>query len=350
MLRAGCLRERGEARGSTTSSRSTHRGLGRRELFFLNKSGSHIRICCRPICGAQASSANRACRRIVFLVIASLLSACASRSSSPAEGVAVVDELGRTVHIPPRAERIVSLAPSVTETLFALGAGERVAGVTSYCDYPPEARLKENVGDTLKPNVERIVALKADLVIASTASQVESFVQRLEGLGIPVYVTNPRNIEGVLESINSIGALVGLAGAARELSDKLRSRIRSIESRIGRDTRPSVFVILGTEPLITAGSGSFMNDLVSLAGGHSISADVNGDYPQYSLETAVAKEPEIIFLQAGGGDLPERLKQTPAARERRVYRMDDDLLLRPGPRIVDGLEQMAAKIHPDSFK
>lgn len=262
----------------------------------------------------------------------------------------MVDELDRTVHIPIRPERIVSLAPSVTETLFALEAGDRVVGVTSYCDYPPAARLKESVGDTLKPSVERIVALRADLVIVSTASQLESSVQKLEELGIPVYVTNPRTVEGVLESIAAIGGIIGAADVARQLTDKLRSRIASNESWTAEGTRPSVFVILGTEPLITAGAASFINDLVNRAGGRSISADVSGDYPQYSLETAVAKQPEVIFLQAGGSVLPERLKETPAAAAGRVYRLDDDLLLRPGPRVVDGLEQMAARIHPDAFK
>lgn len=245
---------------------------------------------------------------------------------------------------------MVSLAPSVTEILFALGAGDRVIGVTSYCDYPPEARLKESVGDTLKPSVERIVALKADLVIVSTASQVEAFVRRLEELGIPVYVSNPRSLEGVLESIDKMGELIDVPDVARELTARLRSRISSIESRAAASAPPSVFVILGTEPLITAGAASFITDLVSRAGGRSISADVNGDYPQYSLETAIAKQPQVIFLQAGGNVLPERLKQTPAAQAGRVYRLDDDLLLRPGPRVVDGLEQIAARIHPEAFK
>jgi iron complex transport system substrate-binding protein len=249
-----------------------------------------------------------------------------------------------------RAERIVSLAPSVTETLFAVGAGERVVGVTSYCDYPPEARTKESVGDTLKPNIERIVALKADLVIVSTASQVESFVQKLESLGVPVYVTNPRSIEGVLESISSLAAITGVADAGRELTDKLRRRIASIETRVASSARPSIFVILGTEPLITVGNASFITDVVNRAGGRSISSEVPGDYPQFSLETAVAEQPEIIFLQSGGNEVPELLKQTPAARAGRVYHVDDDVLLRPGPRIIDGLEQIAAKLHPESYK
>jgi len=311
----------------------------------LNTSGSD-----RSIPFQRPSLVSRVARLIVFLIIGSLFSSCAQRTS-PSEGTrTVVDELERTVHVTARAERVVSLAPSVTETLFALGAGDRVVGVTSYCDYPAEARTKESVGDTLKPNVERIVALKADLVIVSTASQVESFVKKLEELEIPVYVTNPRSLEGVLKSIAAIGGIIGVADAARQLTDKLRGRIASIESRVVDRARPSVFVILGTEPLITAGGASFINDVVNRSGGRSISSDVNGDYLQYSLETAVAKQPEIIFLQAGGSDLPERLKQTPAARSGRVYHLDDDLLLRPGPRIVDGLEQMAAKIHPEAFK
>jgi iron complex transport system substrate-binding protein len=282
--------------------------------------------------------------------MALLLCSCASRSSSPAGSRTVIDELGRALQIPARPQRIVSLAPSVTEILFALGAGDRIIGVTSYCDYPPEARLKESVGDTLKPSVERIVALKADLVIISTASQVESSVQKLEELGVAVYVSNPRSLEGVLESINKIGDVIDVADSAGRLTDALRNRTASIASRVAAAARPSVFVILGTEPLITAGATSFISDLVNRAGGASISAEVNGDYPQYSLETAVAKQPEIIFLQAGGNVLPDRLGETPAARSGRVYNLDDDLLLRPGPRIVDGLEQMTAKIHPEAFK
>lgn len=306
----------------------------------MNKSGSD----------SSAWYQSKPNRRLMFVATVLVLASCGPGNSPPAANRTIIDELGRTVHIPTRAERIISLAPSVTEILFALGAGDRVAGVTSYCDYPPEARLKENIGDTLKPSVERIVALKADLVIVSTASQVEAFVQRLQELGIPVYVSNPRSLDGVLESIDKLGELIGAVDNARQLTARLRSRISSIETRASAPARPSVLVILGTEPLITAGAASFINDLINRAGGRSISADVSGDYPQYSLETAVAKQPQVIFLQAGGSVLPERLKETPAALAGRVYRLDDDLLLRPGPRVVDGLEQMAARIHPDAVQ
>ena len=290
---------------------------------------------------------------LLFVVAATLVvsaSSCSSKEDPPASARTVTDELGRSLRVPARPQRIVSLAPSITEMLFALKAGDRVAGVTSYCDYPPEAREKTTVGDTLKPSVERIVALKADLVIISTASQVEASFQKLEELGIPVYVTNPRSIDGVIASIDKLGELVDDREAAHQLSAELRRRITAVENKVANASRPSVLVILGTEPLITAGAGSFISDLISRAGARSISAEEEADYPQYSIETAIARQPDIILLQAGGNDLTPQLRRTPASRSNRVYHIDDDLLLRPGPRIVEGLEQLAEKFHPDLFR
>lgn len=279
-----------------------------------------------------------------------ITAACGSRSTYSTNARPFQDEIGRWVMVTPRPERIVSLAPSVTETLFAIGIDERIVGVTSYCDYPPEAIRKEKVGDTMRPSIERIVALKPDLVIASTASQLEQFVRNLDQVGIPIYVSNPQNIEDVLASIERIGELTAARDRARELTDKLRSRIRSIEASLAGLAKPRVFFVLGSQPLITAGGGSFINDMVARAGGESISSKEKADYPQYSLETVIAQRPEVIFFQAGEARLPDRLQQTPAARSGRVYHIDDNLLLRPGPRIVDGLEQMAVEIHPEVFK
>jgi len=263
---------------------------------------------------------------------------------------AVTDEIGRTVEVPANPQRIVSLAPSITEVLFALGLGDRVIGVTTYCDYPPEATAKEKIGDTLRPSVEKIVALRADLVIASTASQLEQFIRKLDGLGIAVYVSNPRQVKDVAETIERLGALTGVTERARELSDKLQKRLAAIDLKVQAAPRPRVLIILSTEPLITAGGSTFVNDLIERAGGRSISANETAEYPQYSLETAVASRPEVIFLQAQDARLPERLKETPAARSGRVFHIDDNLMLRPGPRIIDGVEQVAAEIHPEIFK
>jgi len=283
---------------------------------------------------------------LLLAAICALLSGCSGNNQPTAGEHIFVDEQGRTVKINPNPQRIISLAPSVTETLFALGLSDRVVGVTSYCDYPPEAAQKERVGDTMRPSLEKIVALKPDLVIASTSSQLEQFVRRLDELGVPIYVSNPRRLDDVVTSIERIGEITGESARALELSRDLGARIRAVEQRVSARGEPRVLFILGTEPLLTAGRTSFVSDLIRRAGGASISDDVADDYPQYSLETAVAKQPEVIFLQVVESDLPSRLKQTPAARTNRVFRLNDDLLMRPGPRIVEGLEQMAEKIHP----
>ena len=295
----------------------------------------------------------RQLRLIVLIALAIALSAfssCASKDAMPADARTVTDELGRTVTVTPHPRRIVSLAPSITETLFALGLGDSIVGVTSYCDYPPEALQKERIGDTMRPSIEKIVALKPDLAIASTASQLEQFVSKLDEVGIPVYISTPLDLEGVLMSITKLGDLTARSDHANELTARLRARIEAVRERVMNRERPRVLFILGTEPLIIAGGKSFINDLITQAGGRSISQDEKTEYPQYSLETVVARQPEVIFLQAGEASLPERLKQTPAAQSGRVFRLNDDLIIRPGPRIIDGLEQMAALIHPEGGK
>jgi iron complex transport system substrate-binding protein len=295
---------------------------------------------------------HRSSSRLLFAIVSVVLvtSACFSNRQSPADNKTIVDEMGHTVRVPQHPQRIVSLAPSITEILFAIGAADRIAGVTSYCDYPPEAVNKERVGDTLKPNIEKIVAMKADLVIISTSSQLETSFRRLEELQVPVYISNPRTVDQVIDSIDRIGDLVDASKEARDVTRRLRNRVAAVEARVAGSPRPSVLVLLGTEPLITIGSASFINDLIERAGGRSISADDKADYPQYSVETVIAKQPEIILLQTGSSELGERLRQTPAARSNKVFHIDDDLLLRPGPRLIDGLEQIAAKFHPDLFQ
>ena len=276
-----------------------------------------------------------------FITIAS----CARSSGQLATGQ-FIDEFGRSVTLRSQPRRIVSLAPSVTETLFALGLKDRIIGVTSFCDYPPETAAVEKVGDTQRPSIEKIVSLKPDLVVVSTSSELEPFVKRLDDLGIPVYVSNPRNVDEVLRSIDGLGQVTGAVDKARELVNEMRERIERVEYRTSNRPKPAVLLLLGTEPLITAGSTSFLNDLINRAGGRSISGDIASDYPQFSFETAVERKPEVIFIEAGEDTLPARLKDTPAGKSGRVFHLADELLLRPGPRIVDGLEAMAEKIHP----
>src|SRR5687767_162411 len=200
----------------------------------------------------------------------------------------VRDDLGRSVVVPQRIERAVSLAPDLTEMIFAAGAGDRLVGVTTYCDYPPETRAIEKIGDTQTPNVERIIALKPQVVFVSTASQLEAFSNTLEEQGITVYVTNPSDLESVLKNLEQLGELFVTRAAARQKIDALSERIRSIESRvelnrhfareIGADT-PRVFVQISNEPLFTIGRESFLTKLVEQAGGTSVTKDVPSGYP-----------------------------------------------------------------------
>jgi len=235
-----------------------------------------------------------------------------------------------------------------------MGAGDRLAGVTSYCDYPPAARDKEKVGDTIQPNIERIIALKPDLVLVSTSSQLEHLTTRLDQLSIPVYVTNPRTVQDVIASIRRIGDVMGSQEAAGALAGEMQTRIDSIEKQVESSRRVRVLYALQTGPLIVPGRNTFINDLLKLAGADSISSSETADYPQFSLESVIARAPEAIIVQdthGAGGPSDAELKRlfavTPAIRNNRIIRVNPDLITRPGPRIVEGLEMLANALHPN---
>jgi iron complex transport system substrate-binding protein len=264
------------------------------------------------------------------------------------------DGIGRAVAVAPHPQRIISLAPSITETLFALGLGDRLVGVTSYCDFPAEAKTKARIGDTIHPDLERLIALKPDLVLVSTASQLENLTRQLDQLAIPVYVTRARTVREVAASIRSLGEVTGASVRASEVAAAMERRISAVEQRVKDRPRPRVLYVLQTGPLITAGRQTFINDLINLAGGQSIAAEETADYPQFSRETVVARAPEVIVAPASHGsemvseaELRSDFATTPAVRSNRIVRINPDLVDRPGPRIVEGLEQVAWALHPE---
>lgn len=297
-------------------------------------------------------------RWLVGLVLALMVfgfAACSSRKSEPNDAGfhTVVDGLGREVRIQSSPKRIISLAPSVTEMLFALGLGNQVVGVTSYCDFPEEAKRKEKVGDTLNPNLERLIALKPDLIVITTASQLERLTQQLSNQNIPVYVVNPQTVRGIAESISELGKATGASAQGEKLRDEMLRRINTVETRVKDLPKPKVLYVLQAAPLITAGKNTFITDLIRLAGGESISGDEPTDYPQLSRETAIARAPEVIVAPASHGtelvkesDLRRDFAVTPALKADRIVRVNPDWVDRPGPRIVDGLEQLAEGLHP----
>lgn len=268
----------------------------------------------------------------------------------------MTDEAGKQVVIPARVERIVSLAPNLTEIVYAIGAGDRLVGDTTYCNYPAAAAQVAKVGDTLHPSVERIIALRAQVVLVSTASQLEAFTKELAEHQIAVYVTDPHDLAGVFVSIEKLGDVFGEQARANELLKTLRSRAAAVESAVKSRQPPRVFYQLEDRPLYTAGRDSFATDLIRRAGGASVTADVPGAWPKYSDESALAAKPDVIILPTGGSmstanaEPAEALRRSPAVIAGRVYKINEDHLNRPGPRLVDGLEELAKVLHPEAFK
>ena len=258
--------------------------------------------------------------------------------------------------LPARVTRVISLAPNLTEIVFAVGGGDRLVGRTSYCDYPPEAKAVAAVGDTLHPNLERIIALQPQVVLISTASQLEVFTQQLQSQNIAVFVTDPHDLEGVFKSIEQIGSMLGQSDQATIVVQKLRERANAVEAAVKQKPPVRVFYQVSAEPLYTAGHDAFVTDLMRRAGATSVTAHVPGAWPKFSNESALAAKPEAIILPTGGSmgaansSVTEALRQSPAALSGRVYKINDDHLARPGPRSLDGLEAMARALHPEAFK
>jgi len=294
---------------------------------------------------------------VAVVVCLTLFSACTPRGTANHSATReITDDAGRRVDLPATVDRVISLAPNLTEIVFAVGAGDRLVGRTSYCDFPAEAKAIAEVGDTLHPNLERIIALKPQVVLVSTASQLEVFTQQLQGQNIAVFVTDPHDLEGVFRSIERIGEIVGEKEGANLLVQRLRERTNAVEQAVKRRPPVRVFYQVSGEPLYTAGHDAFVTDLMRRAGAASVTSDVPGAWPKYSNESALAARPEAIILPSGGSmgeansNVAEALRQSPAVLRGRVYKINDDHLARPGPRSVDGLEEMARALHPDAFK
>jgi iron complex transport system substrate-binding protein len=258
----------------------------------------------------------------------------------------VRDDLGRIVRVPHRIERAISLAPSLTETIFAIGAGGKLVGVTTYCDYPADTAKIEKIGDTQTPNIERIIALKPHIVFVSTASQLEAFSQTLNEQGIAVYVTNPKSIEEVFSNMRRLADLFDMIPEAEKTIAQLRDRADLIREVAPVKDRPRVFVQISREPLFTIGAESFLTTLIEQAGGQSVTKDVATAYPKLSKETAAALDPDVILLSDSedNREPSAAFKDSKAVSNGRVYRINADIISRPGPRLVDALEEITSRL------
>jgi len=290
-----------------------------------------------------------------LLILTVILGLAACVPIAPTSPGAIVDDLGRSVNIEKIPQRIVSLSPSITEILFSLELGDEVVGVTDACDYPEEARNKTSVGGYFATSLEAIIVQEPDVVFSDGHDPV---CAQLDGLGVTMVVLQPKDINGILRDIELVGEITGKEIKAEELIAEMEGRIGSVAAKTAGGQKPTVFYVIDvSEPSKpwTAGNGSFVDALISLAGGQNI-AKTASPWAQFSLEALVSADPELIIVDAshGAASIPDfktlpGWKEMSAVKEGKVYRIDGDLTSRPGPRIVDGLEQMTKIIHPELF-
>jgi len=294
--------------------------------------------------------------KVSIILTALILKSAAICYSSSLE---VQDARGKVFALSHPPQRIISLSPAITETLFALGLDREIVGVTNLCDYPAKAKKKMKVGSYIHPNVEKIIALQPDLVLSTTHTSLTT--ERLEQLGISVFVINPTTLKASMDSILSVGKITGKAEEAAEIVARLNQRIKAVTVRLKNlkeEDKPSVFWQIGSNPLVTVGPGTLGHDLIVLAGGRNIVGNALIEYPRYSLEAILYKNPEVIIIvgMIEGDYSTDEIKRwnkwenLSAVKNRRVHRIDLNLVTRRGsPRVVDGLEEVAHILHPELF-
>ena len=268
------------------------------------------------------------------------------------------DEVERevTFRFPPK--RIVSLAPNITEILFSLGLDEEIVGVSIHCTFPEKANTKARIGSYIRLDFEKIISLKPDLIIATGAGNTKDMVGRLRELGFSTYVIYPKNFSDILKNIAHIGQVVNREKESRGIIEGLRKRSQQVIELTKDLPRPKVFIQIGEAPMVTVGKGSFADDLIQLAGGENIAGKEKEVYPRLGMEEILKRSPEVIMISSMNpeGDYQKvfqewnRWKTLPAVKNGRVHIIDSDLIDRPSPRIIEGLEEFARILHPETFK
>jgi iron complex transport system substrate-binding protein len=269
----------------------------------------------------------------------------------------VIDELGRSVRIPQRVQRIVSLAPSLTETVYALGLQDRLVGDTDYCDYPPDAQKKTKVGGAINPSIEQIVSLRPDLVLVTKSLNRLETVNALSELGFSSYATDPHTVQQIVTSTLRLAEVLGAPDAGATLAADLDRRLADLRDRLNGLAPKRVLFIVWTEPLISVGQNTFIADALRHAGATSV-VESSQDWPQMNLEEIVKLQPDFLVLASSHSDAPQNdfdfLANRPgwrgldAVRNRR-FETISDAVNRPSPRIVSAIEDLARRLHPEVF-
>jgi len=252
--------------------------------------------------------------------------------------------------------RIVSLAPSVTETLFALNAGPTVVGVSDYCDYPPEVRSLPRVGSFLTPNLEAIIAARPTLVIGLGLSSDIRQIRALKSMGYPVLLVRDGSLEEIDNSIEAVGARIGRENEANLLVARIRAQIAAVRERLATVKSERALMLVGHQPIVAVGRGTYLDELLRIAHAENIAAPANEEWPHLSMEYIIAMRPEVILDGSMGNDPSssstfwEKYPSIPAVRERRVFGYPENPILHSGPRVGQSLETIARMIHPEAWR
>ena len=305
-------------------------------------------------------SESRGWRRAVLILVVEVIVLCIAVGVAPA--AVVPDMLGRHVTIPDRPLCVVSLAPSITETIYALERGDWLVGVTDVCDYPPSAQKLPKVGGIAAPNLEQIVRLRPDLVFATAEANARDLLDQLERLGLATFALQPDSYGGVVDSILAMGRALAADQVARRVVEEIERHVRRVQDLVAGRSQPRVLYLIWTDPLIAAGAGTYLDDLLGLAGGRNIVWERTGSYPRLNWEQVVTRVPDVILLAdhredsdrpaTGTGRVPPEWhtwQAVPAFRTGRVLAVPSNTILRPGPRLGDGLTRLARAIHPEVF-
>jgi iron complex transport system substrate-binding protein len=294
-------------------------------------------------------------RHLVFCFLLVLLG---SGTAAETPHRTVTDLVGRQVVLPRSPRRVVTLAPNITEMVFAIGRQERLVGVTRFSDYPEAARQLPKVGSYVQLDLERIVALKPDLCLAIRDGNPQSVITRLEQMGIAVYAVDPRDLDSVMQTLLALGEILKAAPRAQAIVTAMRQRVTAVTGRVATAAgRPRVFFQIGISPIVSVGSNTFIDELIRLAGGRNVAAGP-APYPRFSVEQVLALAPEVIvitsmdrmavFQQVKDGW--QRWPHLPAVQRQAIYIAPSNLFDRPTPRLVDGLELLARQLHPALFE
>lgn len=304
------------------------------------------------VCGHASN--NKAKRGITYSVVFVLLLGCIGLSLTGCKQVPATftDGVGRSITLEKTPEKIVSLSPAHTEILFALGLGDKVVGVSNWCNKPEEALEKEKVGDAFSLNKEKLVSLKPDIVFIPGSADSPQ-VKEIEDLGIPVYVSNPATVSEVFEEIERVAEVTGVADKGRQLVEEMQEELGKLKGKLEEHEGPKPTVLIVLDPdLWTVGPGSFLDEVLTLAGGENVVSDVDLQYLQVSMEEVLVRDPDVILItvpedQSAGLQAMPGWSELRAVREGKVYYVDGDLVSRPGPSIVDGVKEIARYLYPD---